>query len=89
MTRLNPNIIDPAYVQITKKDAATILGMSTRTFDNVRLSDPDCPKGFKESDTHSSPLKFRLSDIYTYSELRMSRAIPAIENTDESGTGTP
>lgn len=77
MKNLNPNIIDPAYVQISKKEAAAILGMSTRTFDMARANDPDCPKGFKDIDLRTAPVKFRLSDIYAYSQARMDRAIQA------------
>ncbi len=77
MSQLNPNIINPAYVQISKKEAATILGVGTRTFDMYRANDPDCPKGFKDTDLNTAPVKFRLSDIYTYSQVRMAKSVEA------------
>jgi len=77
MKTLNPNIVNPAYVQISKKEAATILGMSVSGFDQLRNKDPRCPQGFSHSKAHNAHLFFRLSDVYTYSELRMSEAFPA------------
>jgi hypothetical protein len=74
---MNKDVINPAYVQISKKQAASILGFSERELDNRRKNDKRCPKGFKEYDTRSSPVRFRLSDIYTYSEAIMNDAMEA------------
>jgi len=74
---LNPKLINPAYVQISKKEAATILGISERELDRRRKTDDRCPSGFKERDDRMAPVRFRLSDIYTYSEAIMSGAIQA------------
>lgn len=74
---LNPKLINPAYVQIGKKEAAAILGISERELDRRRKSDKRCPAGFKEHDGRTAPVKFRLSHIYTYSEAIMSDAIQA------------
>lgn len=77
MNQLNPNIVNPAYVQISRKEAATILGISEREFDRRRKSDPRCPSGFKERDDRNAPVRFRLSDIYTYSEAIMAGSTAA------------
>lgn len=74
---LNPKLINPAYVQITKKEAAAILGFSVAELDRRRKSDDRCPVGFKERDDRMAPVRFRLSDIYTYSEAIMKDAIQA------------
>jgi hypothetical protein len=74
---MNFNGIDPQYIQIGKAQAANILGISISELDLRRKNDPDFPKGFKEKPTQFSPVRFRLSDIYAYSELVMSRAVPA------------
>jgi hypothetical protein len=73
---MNP-ILNPAYVQISKKEAATILGISERELDRRRKNDAFCPVGFKENENTFSPVKFRLSDIYTYSAKIMECALPA------------
>jgi len=73
---LNPGIVNPAYVQIGKKEAAAILGVSVSKFDQMRKEDPECPKGFTRGDQHNSPLFFRLSDMYTYSEALMQQSVP-------------
>lgn len=67
--------IDPRYVQVSKKEAASICGLSISEFDRRRSSDPDCPKGFKESPGRTAPVRFRLADIYAYSEAIMERAL--------------
>ena len=74
---LNPKLINPAYVQISRKEAATILGVSPTEFDRMRKSDPECPQGFTNGKGRTARVKFRLSDIYTYSEHLMSTAEPA------------
>ena len=77
MKNLNQQIIDPAYVQTRKKEAAAILGISVSELDRRRTNDSDCPKGFKERDDRMAPVKFRLSDVYTYSKLLMQRSVVA------------
>lgn len=74
---LNPYFIDPAYVQISKKEAAAILGISIPELDRRRRTDSRCPVGFKESEATNASVRFRLSDVYAYSEAIMSSAIPA------------
>lgn len=69
--------LNPEYVQVSKAEAALILGISQSELDRRRKNDPDCPPGFKERDSQFSPVRFRLSEIYTYSEIIMNRAIPA------------
>ncbi|MFT7366372.1 MAG: hypothetical protein ACI9OW_001272 [Marinobacter psychrophilus] len=71
---MNP-ILNPAYVQIPKKEAATILGIRISELDRRRISDDRCPNGFKERNDKMAPVKFRLSDIYTYSEAIMNSAV--------------
>lgn len=66
--------LDPQYVQVSRKEAARILGRSTTEFDRLRMEDPECPKGFKESDHRQGRVYFRLSDIYEYSDRMMERA---------------
>jgi hypothetical protein len=65
MNNLNQKIINPAYVQIRKKEAAAILGISVSELDRRRTNDYDCPKGFKER------------DAYTYNKLLMQRSVVA------------
>lgn len=74
---LNPDIINPAYVQISRKEAAAILGVSITEFNRMRKNDSRCPTGFKNSDSQFAQVKFRLSDIYVYSEALMQDMIPA------------
>ncbi|WP_328187019.1 hypothetical protein [Marinobacter sp. OP 3.4] len=65
---------DPRYVQVRRQRAAEILGVSPSELDRLRKDDPDCPQGFKHSDARNSPVMFRLSDLYAYSEKRMQAA---------------
>jgi len=81
MNNLNMNLINPAYVQINKKEAAEILGISIAELDRRRGNDAACPKGFKERDDRMAPVKFRLSDIYTYSANLMDHAFEAKMST--------
>lgn len=69
--------INPNYVQISKKEAASILGISIAELDRRRKADPDCPPGFKERDDRMAAVRFRLSDIYAYSDAVMGRAVAA------------
>ena len=69
--------VDPRYVQVSRAEAAKILGISPTELDRRRKNDPHCPQGFKESDSQFSPVRFRLSDIYAYSAHLMEKAIPA------------
>lgn len=68
---------NPDYVQISKPEAAEILGITIEEFENRRLSDTRCPKGFKDRENWMDPMRFRLSDIYAYSEVIMKTANPA------------
>lgn len=71
--------IDPRFVQISKAEAAKVLGISVPEFDRRRKNDAKCPKGFKENaEDQFSRVRFRLSDIYEYSEYLMSKSVPAI-----------
>lgn len=72
--KLNKDTIDPKYVQISRKEAAEILGVSIATFNRLRDEDPNCPRGFRFGNARNGPVNFRLSDIYEYSERRMKLA---------------
>ena len=66
--------IDPRFVQISRTEAARILGRSPTEFDRMRKSDPECPKGFKDGSDRGARVRFRLSDVYAYSDTLMNRA---------------
>lgn len=66
--------MDPEYVQVSKKEAADILGISWKSFDKRRASDKECPKGFKSGESKQSTVRFKLSDIYAYSIVLMKRS---------------
>lgn len=66
--------MNPQYVQITRTEAAKILGRSPAEFDRLRAEDDDCPKGFKEGNHRGARVRFRLSDVYRYSDVLMQRA---------------
>lgn len=70
--QLNPELIDPRFVQIQKRQAAEILGVSLAEFNRMRVNDPNCPKGHTRGDGRNARVFFRLSDIYTYSEFLMT-----------------
>lgn len=72
--RLTRETIDPRYVQIGRQEAAEILGVSPSEFDRLRKTDPNCPRGHRHGEARNSPVLFRLSDIYGYSEHRMQTA---------------
>lgn len=74
---LNKDTINPAYVQINRKQAAAILGVSPTELDRLRKNDPRCPTGFKKTDNKMAAVKFCLADVYAYSEAIMANAIPA------------
>ncbi|WP_129138833.1 helix-turn-helix transcriptional regulator [Modicisalibacter coralii] len=65
--------IDPRFVQISRTEAARILGRSPTEFDRMRKNDPECPKGFKDGNDRGARVRFRLSDVYAYSDTLMSR----------------
>ena len=65
---------DPTYIQICKADAADILGISIQELDRRRESDDRCPNGFRDCETFPPITRFRLSDIYAYSEVVMTQA---------------
>lgn len=73
---MNMETINPAYVQVTKQEAAKILGRSVAEFDRLRVSDRECPEGFTNGKSRNSRVMFRLSDIYTYSAHLMATAQP-------------
>ena len=66
--------VDPKYVQISKKDAAFVLGVSSSEFDRLRRTDILCPKGFRNHTGRGAKVRFRLEDIYKYSEARVRQA---------------
>lgn len=68
------NWLDPEFVQISRKEAAKIIGRSPTEFDRLRKEDPDCPEGFKAGKERGARVMFRLADIYRYSEILMERA---------------
>lgn len=67
------NWMDPRFVQISRTEAAKILGRSPAEFDRMRSEDSECPKGFKEGIQRGARVRFRLSDVYRYSEVLMQR----------------
>lgn len=69
--------VDPQFVQISKAEAAKILGISVAEIDRRRRNDDNFPQAFKEKNTQFSPVRFRLSEVYAYSQLMMERAVPA------------
>lgn len=71
--------LDPEFIQITRQEAARILGRSPKEFDRMRKEDPDCPAGFKQGTERSARVLFRLADIYRYSQTLMEK--------NESDTG--
>ena len=72
--------MDPAYIQVSRKEAAKVIGRSVAEFDRLRKSDPQCPQGFRNGQNSMCPLYFRLLDVYEYSQLLMERAqSPATE----------
>jgi len=59
---------DPKYVQVSRKEAAAIIGRSPTEFDRLRKRDDRCPKGHKAGNGRMARVMFRLSDVYRYSE---------------------
>ena len=59
---------DPKYVQVSRKEAAAIIGRSPTEFDRLRKRDDRCPKGHKAGNGRMARVLFRLSDVYRYSE---------------------
>ena len=72
--KLNAETLDPNYIQVSRKRAAEILGVSLATFNRLRVSDPNCPTGYRHGNGRNVAVTFRLSDIYQYSEHRMKEA---------------
>ncbi|SDL79105.1 hypothetical protein SAMN05661010_02565 [Modicisalibacter muralis] len=66
--------VDPRFVQISRIEAARILGRSPTEFDRMRKNDPECPKGFKDGSDRGARVRFRLSEVYAYSDTLMMRA---------------
>lgn len=73
-TALKNQFVDPAYVQVSKQEAAAIIGRSPTEFDRLRKKDPRCPKGFKTGTDRMARVLFRLSDVYAYSDALMQDA---------------
>ena len=74
-TSLSPQLsLDPNYVQISRKEAAKVLGRSIADFDRLRKADPDFPQAYPTGPLRNSPIRFRLADIYSYSEQLMQRS---------------
>ena len=71
-TLLNPQLVDPQYIQVQRKQAAAILAVSPAEFDRMRIKDSRCPKGHTRGTEKFSRVYFRLSDIYAYSESLMT-----------------
>ncbi|WP_447556385.1 hypothetical protein [Vreelandella sp. EE22] len=65
--------LDPEFIQVTRQEAARILGRSPKEFDRLRKDDAECPKGFKQGEARSAHVLFRLADIYRYSQTLMER----------------
>ncbi|MCE9681955.1 hypothetical protein [Halomonas alkalisoli] len=65
--------LDPEFVQISRKEAARIIGRSPAEFDRLRKTDPGCPKGFKTGAERGARVLFRLADIYRCSATLMAR----------------
>jgi len=81
----NTQQFDPDYVQVSTNDAADILGISIEEFEIRRARDDDCPKGFRDWERFPPSTRFRLSDIYAYSQAIMDRANEAPTITSLSG----
>lgn len=67
---------DPDYVLVNKTEAAEILACSLDELDRRRRSDELCPKGFRDWGVFPPITRFRLSEIYAYSEAMMERSKP-------------
>lgn len=76
MNNLSSKILNPAYVQISRKEAAHLLGRSPSEFDRMRKDDPACPSGFTNGTGRNARVLFRLSDMYNYSQHLMDTATP-------------
>lgn len=74
---MNQLRFDPRYVQVSPSDAAEILGITSEEFHQRQLTDKRCPKGFKDREYWMGAMKFRLADVYAYSELIMKTSNPA------------
>ena len=89
MTAALNTLVDPKYVQIQRKQAAQILGVSATEFDRLRKEDPRCPKGHTRGTAKFSRVYFRLSDVYEYSEALMSEGYEATATTGSAGALPP
>ncbi|WP_404362543.1 hypothetical protein [Marinobacter sp.] len=74
---MNHSRFNPAYVQISAAEAAQILGISIEELNHRRRTDSQCPAGFVEREHWMASMRFRLSDIYVYSDAIMKASIPA------------
>lgn len=59
-----------------------ILGISAEELDRRRHSDSQCPTGFIDAENWMDPVRFKLSDVYSYSEHIMKTANPAFTKPD-------
>lgn len=76
-TTMHPSRFDPRYVQISLLDAAEILGITPEELHQRQQTDKRCPTGFKDREYWMGAIKFRLADVYAYSELIMKTSNPA------------
>ena len=52
--------LDPEYIQVSRQEAARILGRSPKEFDRMRKDDAECPAGFKQGSERSARVLFQL-----------------------------
>ncbi|MEQ5834191.1 hypothetical protein [Marinobacter sp. NFXS9] len=68
------NKFDPRFVQVSRREAAAIIGRSPTEFDRLRKKDKRCPKGYKTGEGVAARVMFRLSEVYRYSEALLEDA---------------
>ena len=71
---MNKPKFDPEFVQISVQEAAEILGITLEELSTLSQADENFPDGFKDPRNWLNPLRFRLADIYRYSEYMMMEA---------------
>lgn len=74
------NKFDPRFVQVSRREAAAIIGRSPTEFDRLRKKDKRCPKGYKTGEGIAARVMFRLSEVYKYSEALLEDAEKNGEN---------
>lgn len=65
---------DPAFVQISRLEFATIIGRSVSELDKLRKRDPRCPQAHKNGSGPRANVLFVLSECYAYSQLLINDA---------------